>query len=142
MASWKDSIVVQASTDRVFAYVDEPMNLPIWLPFIVAVHDVIGTGAGQQFEWTSKMAGLVLHGQSTVVEHAPNKCGVHQTIGMVRSTFGYAVEPHEKGTRLTLKVEYGIPVPVVGRLAEHVLLRRNVRELEVGLATIKEVLES
>jgi hypothetical protein len=61
---------------------------------------------------------------------------------MVRSTFGYAVEPHEKGTRLTLKVEYGIPVPVVGRLAEHVLLRRNVRELEVGLATIKEVLES
>jgi uncharacterized membrane protein len=142
MASWKDSIVVQASTDRVFAYVDEPMNLPIWLPFIVAVHDVIGTGAGQQFEWTSKMAGLVLHGQSTVVEHAPNKCGVHQTIGMVRSTFGYAVEPHEKGTRLTLKVEYSIPVPVVGRLAEHVLLRRNVRELEVGLATIKEVLES
>ena len=142
MASWKDSIVVQASTDRVFAYVDEPMNLPVWLPSIVAVHDVIGTGAGQQFEWTSKMAGLLLHGQSTVVEHVPNKCGVHQTIGMVRSTFGYAVEPHEKGTRLTLKVEYGIPVPVVGRLAEHVLLRRNVRELEVGLATIKEVLES
>jgi hypothetical protein len=31
---------------------------------------------------------------------------------------------------------------VVGRLAEHVLLRRNVREFEVGLATIKEVLES
>ena len=142
MISWKDSIVVQASTDRVFAYVDEPMNLPVWLPLIVAVHDVIGTGAGQQFEWTAKMAGRLLHGQSTVVEHAPNKCGVHQTIGMVSSTFGYAVEPHEKGARLTLEIEYSIPVPVVGRLAEHVLLRRNVREFEVGLATIKEVLES
>jgi hypothetical protein len=61
---------------------------------------------------------------------------------MVSSTFGYAVEPHEKGTRLTLEIEYSIPVPVVGRLAEHVLLRRNVREFEMGLATVKEVLES
>ncbi len=118
------------------------MNLPIWPPHMVEVRDVVGTGAGQQFEWTSKMAGSVLRGQSTVIEHVPNARVVHQSIGMVSCTFGYGVEPHEGGATLTLEIEYSVPVPVVGRLADHVLLRRNVREFEVGLVTVKDVLES
>ena len=60
MDSWKNSIVIHAPADDVFAYVDEPMRLAEWLPSIVEVRNVIGTGAGQQFEWTAKMAGLLL----------------------------------------------------------------------------------
>ena len=142
MDSWKDSIVIHAAAEDVFAYVDEPMRLAEWLPHIVEVRDVIGTGAGQQFEWTAKMAGLLLRGQSTVVEHVPNHCGVHQTIGMVSSTFGYFVEPHVEGTTLTLEIEYSIPMPLIGRLAERVLLRRNIREFELALINVKEMLES
>ena len=69
MVSWKNSIVIHAPTDRVFAYVDDPMNLVEWLPGMVEVADVIGSGAGQQQAWTYKMAGLFLHGEATVVEH-------------------------------------------------------------------------
>jgi len=142
MATWTNSIVIQAAADKVFAYVDEPMNLAEWLPSIVEVRNVIGTGAGQQFEWTAKMIGLLLRGQSTVVEHAPNKCGVHQTIGMVSSTFGYSVEPHGEGTELTLEIEYSVPIPLVGRLAEHVLVRRNAREFQLALDNVKELMEA
>jgi carbon monoxide dehydrogenase subunit G len=141
LASWKNSIVIHAPVDRVFAYVDEPANLAAWLPSIMEVRNVIGTGAGQQFEWTAKMAGFLLRGQSTVVEHVPNKCGVHQTIGMVSSTFEYTVEPHEEGTVLTLEVEYSVPIPLLGRLAEHVLLRRNVREFDLALTNVKDLME-
>lgn len=56
MISWKNSIVIHAPTDRVFAYVDDPMNLVEWLPGMVEVADVIGSGAGQQQTWTYKMA--------------------------------------------------------------------------------------
>jgi hypothetical protein len=115
--------------------------LPIWLPTMVEVRDVIGTGAGQQFEWTSRMAGSLLRGQSTVIEHVPNVHGLHQSIGMVNSTFGYTVEPHEDGASLTVEIQYLVPVPVLGKLAERVLLRRNAREFEVGIVTIKDVLE-
>ena len=142
MATWKDSVLVHALAEKVFAYVDEPMNLAEWLPSIVEVRNVIGTGAGQQFEWTAKMAGLLLRGQSTVVEHVPNRCGVHQTIGMVNSTFGYFVESHDEGTELTVEIEYNIPIPLVGRLAEHVLLRRNAREFRLALDNAKELLEA
>jgi hypothetical protein len=141
MASWTNSVAIAAPADRVFAYVDDPMNLPIWLPTMVEVRDVIGTGAGQQFEWTSRMAGSLLRGQSTVIEHVPNVHGLHQSIGMVNSTFGYTVEPHEDGASLTVEIQYLVPVPVLGRLAERVLLRRNAREFEVGIVTIKDVLE-
>lgn len=141
MASWKNSVAIAAPADRVFAYVDDPTNLPIWLPTMVEVRNVIGTGAGQQFEWTSKMAGRLLRGQTTVVEHVPNVHGLHQTIGMVTCTFEYTVEPQDDGATLSIEIEYSVPVPVLGRLAERVLLRRNAREFEVGIVTIKDVLE-
>ncbi len=141
MASWKNSIVIHAPADRVFAYVDDPINLVEWLPSMVEIRNVIGTGAGQQQEWTYKMAGLLLRGQATVVEHVPNKSAIHQTIGMISSDFGYAVEPHAEGSVLTLEVEYSV-IPVLGKLAEHIALRRNEREFQIALENVKETLEA
>lgn len=66
---------------------------------------------------------------------------VHQTIGMVHSTFAYGVEPHEEGTTLTLEVEHSVPIPVLGKLAEHISVRRNAREFELALVNVKEALE-
>ena len=141
MASWKNSIVIHAPTNRVFAYVDDPMNLVEWLPGMFEVGDVFGSGAGQQQTWTYKMAGLLLRGQATVVEHVPDKRSVHQTIGMIESTFAYSVAPHKEGSLLTLQVEYRVPMPVLGRLAERVARRRNAREFEMALQNVKETVE-
>jgi hypothetical protein len=54
---------------------------------------------------------------------------------------GGTVDPHEDGATLSVEIQYAVPVPVLGRLAERVLLRRNAREFEVGIVTIKDVLE-
>ena len=142
MKSWKNSIVIHAPADQVFAYLDDPMNMAAWLPQAVEVRNVIGTGAGQQFEWTAKMAGLLLRGQSTIVEHVPNRSAVHQSIGMVSSTLAYSVEPQDDGTELTLEVEYDVPILLIGRLAENILVRRNAREFDLALVTVKETLEA
>ena len=61
---------------------------------------------------------------------------------MVSSTFGYCVEPHDDGTELTLEIEYSVPIPLVGRLAEHVLVRRNAREFQLALDNVKELMEA
>ena len=60
MAAISESAHIHASVDRVFDYVTEPTKLPEWLPSMVEVHNVIGTGLGQQYEWTYKMAGMLL----------------------------------------------------------------------------------
>lgn len=142
MASWKDSIVVHAPPDQVFAYVDDPMNLVEWLPGMVEIRNVIGNGVGQQQEWTYKMAGLLLRGQAVVVEHVPNHRAVHQTIGMIHSNFAYSVETLEEGSELSLDIEYSVPIPVLGKLAEHIALRRNAREFALALENVKERLEA
>ncbi len=141
MKSWKKSIVVHAPPQEVFAYVDDVTNMPDWFPGLVEVRNVIGSGEGQQEDWTYQLIGFLLRGQATVVEYVPGKCAVHQTIGMGHGEVGYAVEPHEEGTTLTLEVLYEIPLPVLGKFAERVMVSRNAREFELALVNVKEVLE-
>ena len=113
-----------------------------WLASMVEVRNVVGEGAGQQYEWTYKMAGLLLRGQSIVVELVPHERAVHQSIGTIGSTWTLAVEPHQEGTHLTVEVEYAVPVPVLGKLAERLARRRDARDLELSLANVKETLEA
>ena len=142
MPRWKNSIVIHAPAEKVFAYVDEPSALPEWVPSVIEVRDVIGTGAGKQYEWTYKMAGLLLRGQAVVVEHVPHERTVHQNIGMIDAQVAFTVEPHEEGASLTLEVDYGIPIPVLGRLAERIVTRRNEREFQLALDNAKELMEA
>lgn len=142
MASWKNSIVIHAPVDQVFAFVDDPRTLTEWLPGMVAVHNVNGRAEGQQHEWTYEMAGVPLRGQAVVVEHVRNSRAVHQSIGMVHATFAYDVEVCAEGTRLTLEVEYTVPAPVLGRLAEKIVIARNARELDLALKNVKDALEA
>jgi uncharacterized protein YndB with AHSA1/START domain len=138
----RKEVVVHAPAERVFAYINEPTTLADWLPSMVGVQRVIGTGLGQQYEWTYKMAGLLLRGQSTIVEMVPNRRAVHQSIGTIGSIWTYTLEPHEGGTALAIEVEYTVPIPVLGRLAEKLAVRRDARDLEAALVNVKETLEN
>jgi len=141
MVSYENSIVIEASPNEVFAYVNEPATVPDWLVGMFEVREVIGAGAGQQYEWTFKMAGVQLRGQNVIVDYIANECATHQSIGMLSSSWTNIVEPHEGGTKLTIKVEYSLPVPVLGKLAEHLIVRRNERSLSASLLNAKEILE-
>ena len=142
MASWKDSILIHAPPEDVFAYVDDPRELPTWLPSMIEVRNVIGTGLGQQYEYTYKMGGLQLRGTNIVIEHVPNERGLHQVIGMISALWDYSVEPHPEGTLLNIEVEYSIPIPVLGRLAERLTIKQNAASFELALINVKDVMEA
>ena len=139
MVVLKKSVVIRAPTDEVFAYANEPRTFAEWLPSFVEARDVVGTGAGQQYGWTYKYVGLLLRGQSTVVEYVPNELAVHQSIGTIDSTWTIRVEPHEVGTMLTIEIEYTIPIPVLGKVAEQFAVRRDARTLEWALTNVEEM---
>ena len=142
MASWKDSILIHAPPEDVFAYVDDPRELPTWLPGMIEVRNVIGTGLGQQYEYTYKMGGLQLRGTNIVIEHVPNERGLHQVIGMISALWDYSVEPHPEGTLLNIEVEYSVPIPVLGRLAERLAIKQNAASFELALINVKDVMEA
>ncbi len=142
MVKHENSIVIDAPLSEVFAYVNDPEALPEWMVGMIETRNVIGEGEGQQYEWTFKMVGVQLRGQNVVVEYIPNQCAAHQGIGMIDSLWTNRVEEEREGrTKLTIEVEYTIPVPVLGKLAEHLTVRRNERGLQFSLLNVKEKLE-
>ena len=142
MPSYENSIAIDAGLSDVFAYVNEPKKFPDWVHGMIDVRNVIGSGEGQQYEWTFKMVGIQFRGQSVAVNYIPDECAAYQSIGMIESIWTNIVEPLARGTKLTIKLEYSIPTPVLGKLAEAITLRRNRRGLDATLLNAKEVLEA
>ena len=60
----------------------------------------------------------------------------------IPSIFTWTFAPHESGTTLNMEVDYTIPVPVLGKLAEAVVLKRNEREADLWMQNIKEAVEA
>jgi uncharacterized protein YndB with AHSA1/START domain len=142
MMSLNQSVGINAPTDLVFAYVTDPATMAEWIPPMVQTRDIVGSGEGQQFEWTYKLAGLLFRGQSVVVEHVPNEVSVYQSIGAISSTWTFRVGSHDGGAKFTVDIAYDVPVPVLGRLAERIIVNRDTRNLDLALANVKEILEA
>ena len=142
MATIATSIQIKAPVDKVFAYVTNPMKLPEWMVGIMEVKDVTGSEVGQHYHWTYKMVGIPLKGESTIRESVPNEHSVVDSKGGVISTFTFTFGPHEGGTKIDLNIDYTIPVPVLGNLAEKLVHNRNRREMEMSMENVKERMEA
>jgi uncharacterized membrane protein len=101
------------------------------------VEKVGGEGVGARFRWTYKMAGFTLEGESVALEFIPNERIVTKSKSGIVSTWTWVFGAENGGTRIDLTVDYEVPVPVLGKLAEALVVRQNERELDKGLATIK-----
>ena len=93
-------VFIKAPVERVFEYVDEPLNCPEWVPGVVAIRDVIGQGVGKFFRWTYKMAGVRFNGESTCTDFVPNQRIVIHSRGGVISVWTYSFKALSKGTEL------------------------------------------
>ena len=141
MAKVEQSITINAPVEKVFSYMSDPMNQLEWLPSITDVRDVTGEGVGKRFSWTYKMMGMSFKGETEVVEYIPNERSVMKTKGGILSTWNWTYKPEAGGTLLNLVIEYTIPVPVLGKVAEKLILRQNEREAALSMTNLKEILE-
>ena len=87
------------------------------------------------------MAGVPLKGETTVIEQIPNERRVTDSKGGVISTWTLTFEPHDGGTKFGIDIEYTVPVPVLGKLAEKLVLKRNEREADMAMENVKERME-
>jgi hypothetical protein len=65
----------------------------------------------------------------------------HATKG-IPSTFVWAYQPEDDGTKLTMEVEYTVPIPLLGKLAEAFIVKQNEYEAECTLANLKARMEA
>ena len=142
MAKVERGTLIKAPVEKVFSYITEPKNELEWLPSITDVRDITGLGVGMRWGWIYKMLGLSLKAKTEVAEFVSNKRYVYKSSGGITSTWTYAFKQEAGGTRLNLAVEYTIPIPVLGKVAERLVLAQNEREADLAVANIKARVES
>ena len=142
MAKIKQSITINAPVEKVFSYVSAPLNQLEWLPSITDVRDIVGEGVGQKCSWTYKMMGISFKGENEVLESVTNQKIVLKSTGGIDSTWNWMFKSENGKTVINLVVEYTIPVPVLGKIAEKLVLRQNEREAALAMTNIKERLEN
>ena len=143
MAKIKKTITINAPVEKVFDYASEPTNLPEFWPSMVEIKDVkkIPGAVGGTFHWVYKMAGMRFEGTSEVIESVVNERRVTKSSGGIPNMFTWIYQPDQAGTKLTLEVEYTVPVPLLGKLAEAFIVKMNEREADALLANLKARME-
>jgi len=143
MAKLTRKATIHAPVDEVYHFLEDKTHFPEFWPSMLEVSDIrdLPTG-GKHFHWAYKMAGIRFEGDSDDVEVVPNKKLVAKNERGIESTITWLMDEHGNDTDLTFEVEYRIPVPVLGRLAEKVVVKMNENEADAVMSNIKTQIEA
>ena len=143
MATLEKSVTINAPVKKVFDFMGDPKNLPEIWPSMVEVKDVQPSPAGgYNFSWTYKMAGMRFQGASETTEFIANQHNVTESKKGIQSKFTWDYKPEAGGTKLNVKVEYTVPIPLLGKLAEAFIIKQNEHESDALLANLKARMEA
>jgi uncharacterized membrane protein len=143
MAKMTRSISINAPVEKVFDFMSQPTNLPEIWPSMVEVNNVQPSPAGgYNFGWVYKMAGMRFEGASETIESITNQRVVTKSTKGIESEFVWMYESKDAGTKLTVEIEYTVPIPLLGKLAEAFIVKQNEHEADVLLANLKARMEA
>jgi len=142
MVKLQKNIKIHAPVEKVFAFLTDPHNLPdIWPSMIDVKNVTTADGGGYNFDWVYKMAGMKFDGRSEATEFVLNqRHGTKSTKG-IESKFTWIYQREDNDTKLTVDIEYKVPVPLIGKLAEAVILKQNDHEADTLLENLKSRME-
>jgi uncharacterized membrane protein len=145
MAKVVRSVTINVPVEKVFNYLEDPLNLPEIWPSLVEVSYVQRTPevVGSTYRWVYKLAGIRLEGKAEVIEYVKNERNVTKSSGGgVEATYTSTYEDINGETKFTSETIYTIPIPVLGKLAESFVAKLNENEADVFMANLKVRLET
>ena len=136
------SVVINRPVAEVFEFATNPENDSVWQSGVLESAQVSEgpLGVGATTREVRKFLGRRMESIAEVIEYERNaKIGSKSTSGPVQYTAWYTFEPAPGGTRLTIVGE--ADTGGFFKLAEGLVMRAFQREMQSGLATLKDVLE-
>ncbi len=138
MAKVEKEVTVEAPIEEVFRYINEPSNLPEFWPSLMEIKDVQSLpSGGYSARWVYKMLGMRFEGKGEYTKIVPNHWIVIETKGGIGSTMTWTFRSKEDMTRVTLTIEYKIPIPLLGKLAEAIIVKMNDQEGDLMMAHLR-----
>jgi len=136
------SVTIDAPPEKVFARIEDFESNIEWVPSLIEIKNVTGKGKGQTHQGVYKMMGLKMEIDATVTEHVPNERLTLEFSGGGSGGMVHVLEPLNNGCKLDVTYEYSVPIPLVGKIAEKLLKKRNEREFQTCLESLKELVEA
>ena len=92
---------------------------------------------GYRVKWVYKMAGVLFEGIGEYTEVVPNHWLVLETKGGIKSKITWTFRFKEDKTRVTLTIEYKVPVPMLGKIAAAIVVKMNDQEGDVIMDNLR-----
>ena len=138
VARVEKEVTVHAPLEQVFGYVGDPSNLPEFWPSVMEIKDIqLLPNGGYRSRWVYKMAGMRFEGMGEYTEIVQNQWFVINTKGGVRSSITWTFRFRGDITRVTLTIEYKVPIPLLGKLAEAIIVKMNDQEGDLIMANLQ-----
>ncbi len=123
--------IVHTSIENIFSYISEPNNWLEFWPNLMEIADVQSLpNGGYSSQWAYKMLGMTFQGTAKCTEMVANQWLVIETMGGIGSTITWTFRSKEDITRMTLTIEYKVPIPLLGKLAEAIIVDMNNQEAD------------
>lgn len=143
MSRIEKGIILNAPIERVFNYIKDPSNWTKFWPSLMKVNDIQTLpNGGYKANYEYRMAGMRFKGEGEYTEYVPNNRIVVSTHGGINSKLTFAFYPVKESNQIershvTITVEYDIPVPLLGKLAEVVINRMNEQDIDLLLSNLQ-----
>ena len=132
-----EAVTINAPVEKIFNYISTPNNLPEFWPSLVEVPDIQSLPkGGYKARYVYKMAGMRFKGTGEYTEIILNKSLVIETKGGISSVITWIFRSQDNSTRVSLTVNYKIPIPLLSNLAEAVVKKMNEQELTFMVANL------
>ncbi|MFC1953377.1 SRPBCC family protein [Chloroflexota bacterium] len=138
MAIIGEAITIPIPAEKIFDYIGTPTNLPEFWPSLIEVKNVQSLPGGRyKAQYAYKMAGIQFRGIGEYTEVVPNKSLVIVTKGGISSVMTWTFRTRVNITRVNLTIDYKVPIPLLGKLAEAVVVKMNEQEIVLMLSNLR-----
>jgi uncharacterized membrane protein len=137
LARVEKEVTLKVPIEEIYSYIFELRNLPEVWPSLMEIKDVQSlTKGGYRFGWLYKMVGMRFEGTGEYTEIVPNQWFVIKTKGGIRSTITFTFRSNGNSTRVNFTVEYKVPIPLLGKIAEAIIVRMNDQEGDLMMVNL------
>lgn len=142
MASVKRNIYVEAPLEVVFELVaDTPKLVEVW-PSLREINNYERDENGMAiFDFVYQMAGIKFKGRNQDVEFIQNQRIVTKSLTGLDSTITWEMVAERRGTRLYFHGEYHVPIPMIGWIAENIIVSLNELDADLLMTNVKRQAE-
>ncbi len=144
MSKVAQSLEVNSPPESVMDYIIDITNHPAFIGPLKSVTNIKGDvkKPGTTWDWVYSLAGVELAGKAETVRFIPGKEFVYKTTTGAKSTFTYRADSAGgKKTKLSLNVDYEVPINALGKMKASVFEKLNDAEGKRVVENLKALLE-